>query len=224
MIITIISIIILIFSAVVHEVAHGWMAKRLGDDTAEQAGRLTLNPIKHLDPIGSVVLPVLLVVTGARFFVAWAKPVPYNPYNLRDKKFGELKVALAGPASNLIIAFIFGLFVRIVTSTQGINFALLQGDVNSLLGLTQGSLLVSLTLVAILIVYINIFLAIFNLIPIPPLDGSKILYAFLPARGRETLMRFEQYSFIILLLLLFSGVLRFVIYIVEFIFRLLVGG
>lgn len=224
MIITIISIIILILSAVIHEYAHGWMAKRLGDDTAERAGRLTLNPLKHLDPIGSVLLPILLVISRANFFVAWAKPVPYNPYNLRDRKYGELKVALAGPASNLLIAVIFALFVRIVIGTQGINFALLQGDVTSLLSLTHGSLLVSLVLVAILITYINIFLAIFNLVPIPPLDGSKILYAFLPARGRETLMRFERYSFVILLLLLFSGALVFIVRLVEWIFRILVGG
>lgn len=224
MIITIISIIILILSAVIHEYAHGWMAKRLGDDTAERAGRLTFNPFKHLDPIGSVLLPILLVVTRANFFVAWAKPVPYNPYNLRDRKYGELKVALAGPVSNLLIAVIFALFVRIVISTQGIDFSLLQGDVTSLLSLTHGSLLVSLVLVAILITYINIFLAIFNLVPIPPLDGSKILYAFLPARGRETLMRFERYSFIILLLLLFSGALVFIVRLVEWIFRMLVGG
>lgn len=223
MILTIISIVILIFSAVVHEVAHGWMAKRLGDNTADQAGRLTLNPLKHLDPIGSVFLPIILILTHANFFVAWAKPVPYNPYNLRDRKFGELKVALAGPVSNLIIAFVFAMFVRIVTSMEGISFSLMQGDMTSLLSLTQGSLLVSLVLVAILITYINIFLAIFNLIPIPPLDGSKILYAFLPARGRETLMRFEQYSFIFLLVLLMTGVLSFIVYIVDVIFRLFVG-
>lgn len=215
MMITIISIVILIFSAVVHEVAHGWMAKRLGDDTADQAGRLTLNPLKHLDPVGSVVLPIILVLTNANFFVAWAKPVPYNPYNLRDRKFGELKVALAGPVSNLIIALIFAVFIRVVVSFEGTNLLMVQGDTSSLL--------VNLAIVALYIIKINLFLAIFNLIPIPPLDGSKILYAFLPARGRETLMRFEQYSFILLLVLLMTGILSFVAYIVEYIFRLFVG-
>lgn len=223
MIVTIISIIILIFSAVIHEVAHGWMAKRLGDDTADMAGRLTLNPLKHLDPIGSVLLPILLIITKANFFVAWAKPVPYNPYNLRDRKFGELKVALAGPVSNLLIALVFAIFVRVVVSIEGISASFLQADMTSLLTLTHGSLLASLVLVAILIIYINIFLAIFNLIPIPPLDGSKILYAFLPARGRETLMKFEQYSFVLLLVLLVTGILSFIVYIVDFVFRLLVG-
>lgn len=221
MIVTIISIIILIFSAVVHEVAHGWMAKRLGDPTADQEGRLTLNPLKHLDPIGSVVLPLLLIITKANFFFAWAKPVPYNPYNLRDRKFGELKVALAGPASNLVIAFVSALFVRLASLNTSINF--LQGDMNSLATLTQGSLLASLIVVAVLVCYINIFLAVFNLIPIPPLDGSKILYAFLPARGRLQLMKLEQYSFIILMILIITGIFSFVSLIVDFLFSLLVG-
>ncbi len=224
MMITIISIIILIFSAVVHEVAHGWMAKRLGDETADREGRLTLNPLKHLDPIGSVILPLILVVTKANFFFAWAKPVPYNPYNLKDKKYGELKVAAAGPISNLLIALLFSIFIRITTSHPALQASFIQADISSLLSVSNGSLMVSLVVIAFMIVYINIFLAIFNLIPIPPLDGSKILYAFLPARGREFLMRIEQYSFIILLVLIMGGVFDFLALLVNVIFRVLVGG
>ncbi len=224
MILTIISIVVLIFSAVVHEVAHGWMAKRLGDETADREGRLTLNPLKHLDPIGSVVLPIILILTKANFFFAWAKPVPYNPYNLRDKKFGELKVAAAGPVSNLLIALVFSIFIRLASASASLQANVMQADMSSLLSASHGSLLASLVLLAVVIVYINIFLAIFNLIPIPPLDGSKILYAFLPARGREFFMRIEQYSFIILLVLIMGGVFDFLALLVNWLFGLMIGG
>ena len=109
-------IIILIFSIVIHEVSHGAMANYLGDPTAKYAGRLTLNPLRHLDPIGSVILPLFLILmaklTGGGIIIGWAKPVPINPYNFRDQKYGSAKVALAGPAANLIIGLVFGLALR----------------------------------------------------------------------------------------------------------------
>lgn len=227
MILTILSIIVLVFSAIIHEYAHGWMAKRLGDDTAEREGRLTLNPLKHLDPVGSVILPLILVLTKANFFFAWAKPVPYNPNNLRDHRYGDLKVALAGPGSNIILALIFGLIARFIPTAEGAKVTLLtaffQGNTALISSLTYNSLTTSLCLLAMIICYINLALAIFNLIPIPPLDGSKILFTFLPTRGRELFYRVEQYGFIILIFLIMAGALSFASTIVFWIFALLTG-
>jgi Zn-dependent protease len=149
-------IVIIIFSAVIHEVMHGVAADKLGDPTARYAGRLTLNPIPHLDPIGSVLLPIVLAFSGASFFFAWAKPVPYNPYNLRAGRFSEAIVAGAGPLSNLAIAILTGVLMQVIT---------LAPEVNA---------------VFFLIVVVNVMLFLFNLFPIPPLDGSKILSALLP--------------------------------------------
>lgn len=149
------SIIILIMSVVIHEVSHGYMAYYFGDVTAKMAGRLTLNPLKHLDMTGSVIIPTIAYLTTG-FIFGWAKPVPYNPYNLRNAKVGEPMVALAGPLSNFIVALFFGLLIRS--------------------GLISNNLIQP----ASLIVFINIVLGLFNLIPIPPLDGSKILFGILP--------------------------------------------
>lgn len=147
------ELIALIFSVMIHEIAHGYMAERLGDDTARVAGRLTLNPIKHIDPFGSILLPLLLLVSGSGVVLGWAKPVPYNPNNLsKDYKYGPLKVALAGPLSNVLILLVLGLIARF-----GVN--ILSPQAVGLMGF---------------VAYLNIFLAIFNLVPIPPLDGSKI--------------------------------------------------
>ncbi len=151
--------IIIIFSAVIHEFSHGFVANFLGDETAKLEGRLTLNPLKHIDPLGTVILPIFLMSVGG-IFIGWAKPVPYNPLNVRDKKYGSLKIALAGPASNFIVALIIGLFLRF----SGI-FNL---ETNFVLALS-------------FIVYINIFLALFNLIPLAPLDGSKIFADLFPS-------------------------------------------
>lgn len=181
-IITIFIIIILVFSAVIHEFAHGWMADYLGDPTARHLGRLTLNPLPHLDLVGSVIIPFFLLISGTGFIFAWAKPVPYNPYNLRNQKNGEMLVALAGPVSNLLIAIIFGIISQIM---------ILQGIGSSLI-LFFG-----------LIIFINIILAIFNLIPIPPLDGSKILFHFLPYSMRELRDILERYGTLILLFCIF---------------------
>lgn len=170
---TILSIVILIFSVILHEVAHGYMADWLGDPTARMAGRLTLNPLKHIDPIGSIIVPLITSMAGFTF--GWAKPVPYNPYNLQKRREGELLIALAGPGSNLLIALIFGTLIRF-------------GAVNE---------------VFVYIVVINIVLAIFNLIPLPPLDGSKVLYFFLPNQYGRFRMTLERFAPIFILVVVF---------------------
>ncbi len=152
---------VLILSIVIHEVSHGFMANWLGDPTARLAGRLTLNPISHIDPIGSVALPALLVLIGSPLLIGYAKPVPYNPYNLRNQKWGEALVAFAGPGVNLLIALVFGVITHV---------AVASGASQAFLELSQH------------IVYLNVLLAFFNLIPIPPADGSKVLAPFLPYR------------------------------------------
>lgn len=183
---SIIIIIALILSIVIHEVAHGHMANWLGDPTARLQGRLTLNPISHIDPLGSVIIPALLFFSNAGFLFGWAKPVPYNPYNLSDQRYGEAKVAAAGPAVNLLLAFIFGTLIRLA-DTLGLPASFLD--------------------IAGYIVFINVLLALFNMIPIPPLDGSKIILALLPYRMatayRSLTMQMERYGFIALFIVLF---------------------
>ena len=178
---TILMVVILIFSIVIHEVAHGAMANRLGDPTAKLQGRLTLNPIPHIDLFGSIILPGILLLSDNNILFGWAKPVPYNPYNLQGK-WAELKVAIVGPISNIVLAIGFGLLIR--------SGLLVQPELLSLL--VYG-------------VYINCALAIFNLVPIPPLDGSKILFELLPGLGQELRYKLEQFGPILLLVFIFVG-------------------
>ncbi len=151
------SVLVLAFSVILHEVAHGYMANWLGDPTARLAGRLTLNPLKHIDPMGSIILPAILALTHSPILIGYAKPVPYNPYNLSGK-YDETLVAGAGPATNILLVLIFGLTIRFFGAD--VSQTMLQAFA--------------------LITYINMLLALFNLIPIPPLDGSKILSSILP--------------------------------------------
>ncbi|OGN04061.1 MAG: hypothetical protein A2831_02740 [Candidatus Yanofskybacteria bacterium RIFCSPHIGHO2_01_FULL_44_17] len=150
--------LIIIISAVFHEFMHGYAADYLGDPTAKSLGRLTLNPLKHMEFFGTFLLPLTLILMGGGF-LGWAKPVPYNPANLSDKKFGSTKVAFAGPAANFLIAIVFGLALRFI-GTQNI-----------------------LALAFSWVVYINLWLGFFNLIPVPPLDGSKLMMDLFPRSG-----------------------------------------
>jgi Zn-dependent protease len=221
-------IIILIFSVVIHEVSHGMMANYLGDPTAKNAGRLTLNPIKHLDPIGSIIVPIFLIITTGTG-IGWAKPVPINPYNFRDQKYGSAKVALAGPGSNLILAFIFGLFNRFLPLSgavkENIVSSLFLRGGGDLYPLLQGNFLASIFLIFSFIVIINILLATFNLIPISPLDGSHILFTFLPPSLNNVKIFLTQFGFFIIIFIVFffPWAFHFIFYIVNLIFSLIVG-
>ncbi|MEI6296971.1 MAG: site-2 protease family protein [bacterium] len=175
------SVAILIVSVIAHEVSHGYMADILGDPTARLAGRLTLNPLKHIDPFGSVIVPFLTSLTGFTF--GWAKPVPFNSYNLRGGDKAIAAVAFAGPVMNLFIAFIFGLIVKLKI-------------LNGLVPLEVISLLVY-------IVIINVVLACFNLVPIPPFDGSKILFATLSYKHRMVEAFLERNQFIFFFIFIF---------------------
>jgi Zn-dependent protease len=217
----------LIMSAVVHEVAHGAMAYYLGDTTAKDMGRLTLNPIKHLDLFGSILLPLVLILTKSSFFLAWAKPVPYNPYRLRDYRWGDLKVALAGPGANLIMAAIFGLTARFLPLATNDKIQLagqfLQGANDQLLALMSGSIMNSLFVMSVILCFLNLVLMIFNLVPIPPLDGSKIAVAFLPPGGRQAFYRLEAYGLFILIILIALNFFSFIAPLVFYVFSLLTG-
>lgn len=175
-------VIVLIMSVVVHEFAHGYSAYLLGDNTARMQGRLTLNPLKHLDPFGSVILPLLLILSQAGFVIGWARPVPYNPANLRNPKKGTFIVAFAGIFANLILAVFFGLLIRFASQ---FGLSAIQVD--------------SFYKIASIIVITNLVLALFNLIPIPPLDGSKILFSLLPGKFRDIENFLEKWGMFFLL-------------------------
>jgi len=179
------TVIILIMSVVIHEFSHGCMAYLLGDSTAKNAGRLTLNPLAHLDFFGSLVVP-LIAYFSAGFMFGWAKPVPYNPYNLKNQKYGDALVAVAGPASNLFIVLFFGLLLRLITFS---------------------GVLVNVIPAFHIIILVNLVLVIFNLIPIPPLDGGRVAVALLPEKYSDTLASLENYGMMIVLFLLLFPIL-----------------
>jgi Zn-dependent protease len=175
--------VVLLFSIIIHEVAHGYVALRNGDPTARMLGRITLNPIPHIDPIGTILLPLLLLVSGAGILFGWARPVPVNPRNYRNYRWGELTVSAAGPLSNLALAVLFSLLLHLVPFNLGLMKMALWG------------------------VQINIFLALFNLIPIPPLDGSHILGIFLSPNLARLYAYLEPVGFILILLLFYTGIM-----------------
>lgn len=197
------QIAILIMSVVIHEVSHGYAASFLGDETARYQGRLTLNPAKHLDFVGSFLVPVISYFLGG-FIFGWAKPVPYNPYNLRPSRWSEAVVAASGPAANIFLAIIFGAFLR--------------------LGVSWGGYLASPAFVQITatIVFINILLAIFNLIPIPPLDGSKLLFTVFQDKFYELRAFFEKYGLVLVLLFIFF-IWQFIFPVIGLLFQFITG-
>ena len=208
-------IIILLFSVIIHEVAHGAVAYGLGDPTAKYAGRLTLNPIPHIDIFGSILLPLMLFMFGSPVLLGWAKPVPYNPYNLRSpfpwlragKNSGQALVGLAGPAANIFLALVMSVILRVLPLFSGLT----------------PEFIANFSAPLSIIILLNIGLAIFNLIPIPPLDGSKLLFSFLPSQWMYIQHFLEQNGLFVLLFFIFffSSALTPIIF---FFFRLLTGG
>ena len=189
-------------SVVIHEVSHGYAAEALGDPTARYAGRLTLNPLKHIDPVGSIIVPIILSIIPPHLVFGWAKPVPVNPYNLKAARYGEMLVAAAGPASNLAIALVFGLLIRFNIAGQFLSQSFFT--------------------IAASLVLINILLAVFNLIPIPPLDGSKIFFELVPNRLYQIKDLMEKHWLIIFLFFVFF-LWRFIDPVIAFLFRLITG-
>lgn len=200
----------LLFAITIHEASHGWAANKLGDPTAYSLGRVTLNPIAHIDPIGTIIFPFILILMGAPPF-GWAKPVPVNPLNLRNPRRDNLWISAAGPASNLSVAVI-SLIVIIILKLINPNVTyLLRVSLFGSSGLPKGFYpLEGLALILYFIVYINCLLAVFNLIPIPPLDGSGILMGFLSDEAAQKYERIRPFGFIILLALIYLGLLRIV--------------
>lgn len=205
---TIFTIIVLIYSVILHEVAHGYAAYALGDPTAKMAKRLTLNPIRHADLWGTIIIPGVLVLTHSPFLFGWAKPVPYNPFNLKNQRWGEAIVAVAGVATNILLAIIFALVARSAYA----HGSGVYGDLASVVVLT------------------NLFLGFFNLIPIPPLDGYTFLRGLLPIKTAMSFRDFENrarqggFLTLIVFLLVFSYFLAGPFdMLVEWIFKLLIG-
>jgi Zn-dependent protease len=194
--------LVLIISIIVHEVAHGIAAEREGDPTARMLGRITLNPLKHIEWFGSVVLPLVLILTNAGFVVGWAKPVPYNPENLKRGKKSVALVSIAGIVVNLSIAIIFGLAIRLAAATGLVSTAFFE--------------------IGSIIVLVNIVLALFNAIPIAPLDGFRFLGAVLPYKAEPTMRTLEQYSLPLLIVFLLFG-WKFVAPLAFSLFTLLTG-
>ncbi len=205
-----IQFLVILFALSVHESAHAWMAERFGDPTGRIQGRITLNPIAHIDPVGTIIFPVILALIGAPVF-GWAKPVMVNPYNLRNPRKDGIYIAAAGPVSNLIIAF-----------TGLVIFSLLKsfGIVGSMYISSRG--VEAITLLLLNLILINIFLAIFNLMPVPPLDGSKMLEGVLEGEALVNYKKIEPYGFIILMAIIYLGIFDLIARpIINFVMRIL---
>jgi len=201
---TLFYIVILLFSIIIHELAHGYTADYLGDPTPRLQGRLTLNPIPHLDMFGSIILPALLILSGTGFVVGWAKPVEYNPFNItKNRRWASVLIAIAGPLSNIFLALVFGLALRFF----GVQLP------------------IAVTTIFSIIVLLNIVLAVFNLIPVPPLDGHHVLFSLLPDHGIGGQIKYflKKYS-LMLIIFVILFVWRILFPVVLFLYSLIVGS
>lgn len=180
-------VVVLLFSVIIHEVAHGYVALLNGDPTARLMGRITLNPFPHIDPIGTIFFPLFLLVMGSKFILAWARPVPVNPTYFRHPRWGSITTSAAGPLSNLLLAALFAYLLRFGLGGPGLVLMCYYGCI------------------------INIYLALFNLIPIPPLDGSHLVAAFLPYRAARLYSYLEPVGFILILILFSTGIMGMIL-------------
>lgn len=199
------SLFVVLFAITIHEAAHGWTAYKMGDPTAHAMGRITLNPLAHIDPIGTILFPLILVIMGAPPF-GWAKPVPVNPFNLRNPRRDNLFISAAGPLSNLGVAFVALIGLHLLKT---LDPSILSGR-SGMFNFSQG-----LFLIFYYTILINVILAFFNLIPIPPLDGSGVLMGLISEEAAQKFEQIRPYGFLILMLLIFTGIIGRILYAIQ---------
>jgi Zn-dependent protease len=213
------QLIVILFAITIHEAAHGWAANKLGDPTAMILGRVTLNPVAHIDPFGTILLPLLMVIMRAPPF-GWAKPVPVNPLNLKNPKKDNLLISAAGPVSNISAAIVAGVLFKVLVATRPTTLyelsAALQGG-----SMARPNPISILAIILFYAVFLNVFLAVFNLIPIPPLDGSGILIGLISEEAAQKVEQLRPFGFIIVLAMLWLGILDLILRPIWFVIQYL---